>query len=142
MSGNLRSRSTLFLMEQIVVITVFAICAAICVYILVISFLMTSSAVDTKSALLVAESAAESYKAFSGDMDRVAEILNGSANAGSVLVYFDSSWQPSGPENASFVLLLTERDLESYALLSDISVSRIITGDELINLTVATRRGE
>ena len=133
------SKSTLFLMEQIIVITVFALCAAICIRILVESYLMTTNAVDTKNALLAAESAAESHKAFSGDIERIAAVLGGSAEDGRLYVYFDSSWQPGSDIDASFVLRLTRT--ESAVIVSDIAVSRIACGSELISLTVAARRG-
>jgi len=143
MSGQ--SRSTLFLMEQIIVITVFAICAAVCVKILVVSYLMTVDAVDTKHALIAAESMAESYKAFAGNTAMVAEIIGGSAGGsytdGTVTVYFDSNWQPHYEAYAVFVLQLTKRISEPGITLSDITVNRAVTGDELISLTVAVRGG-
>jgi len=42
-----RSRSTLFLMEQLIVIAVFAICAAACVKILTTSYFMAKQTRDT-----------------------------------------------------------------------------------------------
>jgi len=136
-------------MEQVVVITVFAICAAICVKILVVSYLMTVAAVDTKNALLVAESAAESYKAFSGDLEQVAEVFGGPAvvvtatgyDFESLLLFFDSSWQPVDELDASFVLRLDNNSDEPLINFADITVSRL-NADELISLTVAVRGNE
>jgi len=135
-------------MEQVVVIAVFAVCAAVCVKILVVSYLMTVDAVDTKNALLVAESAAESYKAFSGDIGKAAEALGGGrfylSDYGFVTVYFDGNWQPSSAEEASFVLYLAENDSEPLVMFADISVGRVTSGeepvDELISLRTALRR--
>ena len=139
-----RSKSTLFLMEQLVVIAVFAICAAVCVYILVISHLMTVDSVDTRNALLVAESAAESYKAFNGDTGRVAEVLFdnnlGQFFPDGVVVYYCSDWRPASEALAAFVLRLEKGDVVSSVQLADITVSRILTDDELVNLTVGVRR--
>lgn len=133
------SRSMLFLMEQIIVITVFAICVAVCVRILVESYLITADAVDTKNALLAAESAAESHRAFFGDREMIADILGGSVNgSGGLSVYFDDNWQAVSPAEASFVLRLEQT--ESEVLLSDITVNRIECGSELIGLTTAVRR--
>ena len=134
-----RSRATLFLMEQIVVITVFAVCAAVCVKILAVSFLMTVDAVDTKNALLAAESAAESHKAFAGETNKIADILGGYSNGLGVVVYFDSDWQPVPETYASFVLRLTRHEEESSVILSDITVMRVMEDDELIRLTTAVR---
>ena len=136
------SRSTLFLMEQVIVITVFAVCAAICARILVASYLMTTTAVDTKNALFIAESTAESYKAFAGNTAQVAELIgnaNSNHNNHMLVVYFDTYWQPTQESYASFVLHLQKRDAHPLVMVSDITVSRVATGDELVQLTVATR---
>ena len=70
-----RSKHTLFLMEQLVVILVFAICAAVTVRIFVGSFLMAENAKHMKNALLIAESVAEVYKATDGDLTEMLKVL-------------------------------------------------------------------
>ncbi|MDR0273537.1 MAG: hypothetical protein LBI27_09500 [Clostridiales bacterium] len=110
-----KSKSSLFLMEQIVVITVFAICAAVCVKILSLSFIMTDDAVVTRNALLAAENAAESFKAFSGDLERV--VLD---------------------EDDRFDLSVAVRDPEADVIVADITVS--VSGEEILTLTAAARR--
>ena len=138
-----RSRSTLFLMEQIIVITIFAICAAVCVKILVVSFLMTVDAVDTKNALLAVESAAESHKAFAGDNSSIARILGGHYNDYGVIVYFNCDWQSIDiAEDASFVLHLYRYREEPALILSDIFVTRVASGDQLVSITTAVRTVE
>jgi len=128
-------------MEQLIVIAVFAICAAVCVKILAVSYLMTVNAVDTRNALLAAESAAESHKAFRGDGDRIAEIMGGEVRGNTVVVYYDSNWVISCETYAAFVLQLTKSTDDALVIFADISVSRIITGDELVSFTAAVRRG-
>ncbi|MCL2386598.1 MAG: hypothetical protein FWC89_03510 [Defluviitaleaceae bacterium] len=128
-----RSRSTLFLMEQLVVIAVFAICAAVCVKILFVAHAMMVDAVDTRHALIIAENSAEAFKAFSGDLDMVLEMV-GDAEAyfsvdNGLVVYFPY-----------FVLRLETRDAESSVVFADIRVSRAIDDVELITLTTATRQ--
>ena len=143
-----RSKATLFLMEQLVVIAVFAICAAVCVYILAISYLMTVDSVDTRNALLVAESAAESHKAFGGDLNQIAGIMYGhdaltdSLFQDGLRIYYCSDWQLVNRDLADFVLHLEHTAVESSVLLADITVSRLLTGDELVRLTVGVRRAE
>ena len=133
-----RSRSTLFLMEQLIVIAVFAICASVCVKILSVSFLMVVESVDTRNALLVAESAAEGYKAFSGDMLRTAEALGvpGSYAGGSMTVFYDENWHPVPEAEGVFML----RFWRNGPVLSELEVVNLTTGDVLINFSVAARR--
>jgi len=161
-----RSKSTLFLMEQLVVIAVFAICAAVCVYILAISYLMTVDAVDTRNALLVAESAAEMYKAFDGDLVRVAEMKYDVDRyplpVDGFRLYYCADWLPtsngiagamySDNSLAEFVLQINTNPIEYGVQTASITVNRMvdsgnrfhypfrIPGDELVNLTVGVRR--
>ena len=139
-----RSKAALFLMEQIVVIAVFAICATACVYILAISYLLTADSVDKRNALLVAENMAVSHKAFRGDLNQIAKIIYGHDTdffyQGDLRIYYCSNWQPADWNSADFVLHLEHTAAESSVMLADITVSKILTGDELVSLTVGTRR--
>ena len=139
-----RSKSTLFLMEQIIVIAVFAICAAVCVSLLTSAYLMTRNSVDTRNALMIAENAAESHKAFNGDIAQIANILGGNASAGSdnFRIYYDNNWQVADSSDASFVLNF-EIISDNLVTFSDISVysSSDSNPELLISLTAAARRG-
>jgi len=135
-----KSKSTLFLIEQIVVIAVFAICAAVCVRIIVSAYMMTSDAVDTRNALTIAESAADGFKAFDGDAALVFAVLSdrganthiiGSYSHNSIIIACDR-----------FSLEITIRDGQAHGVLfADIVVSGVRSGEELVTLTVATRTG-
>jgi len=93
---NRRSKSTLFLMEQLIVVAVFAICAAACVRILTESYFMATDSRNLGNAIQAAESGAECYKAVGGDVAKVAEILGGTsagtAGAGTAFIYYDENW--------------------------------------------------
>ena len=118
---NGHSRSTLFLMEQLVVILIFAICAAACVTIFVESYIREQKTLDTNYALLVASSAAESYK----------------AAPGALTAYYDENWDPCEEPRAVHVLQVLQTG-ESPLYAAEITVSRT-DGEELISLTVASR---
>jgi len=49
-------------MEQLIVITIFAVCASVCVKLFTESFLIANKARDMNHALLVAKNADEIYK--------------------------------------------------------------------------------
>ncbi|MCL2575146.1 MAG: hypothetical protein FWE33_01815 [Defluviitaleaceae bacterium] len=117
-----RSKSTLLLIEQIIVIAIFAFCAAVSVSIISSAYLITQNSVDARNALAVAESAAESFKAFGGDADKVVEMINRDID-----------------EN--FSLDMTVRDDGGNIVFADIVVIRVDDGEELVTLTAAARRG-
>ncbi|MCL2753870.1 MAG: hypothetical protein FWE44_06965 [Defluviitaleaceae bacterium] len=139
-----RSRSTLLLIEQIIVIAIFAFCAAVCVNIIVSSYVMTTNAVQTRNALSVAESAAESFKAFEGNTDRIFNLLgepnSGHATNDTLVVHFNENWQPSSPSDAFFVLNLTIQDDGGAVIFGEVVVTKIDGNDTLVELSVAVRR--
>jgi len=126
-----RSRSTLLLIEQIIVIAVFAFCAAVCVNIIVSSFIMTQNAVHTRNALAVAESAAESFKAFDGDADRVFVLVG---------TYFDENWRQTTRDDAIFALNLDIQNQGEPVVFAHIVVEKIGSDEPLVELNVAARR--
>jgi hypothetical protein len=142
----MKSRSTLFLMEQIIVIAVFAICAAVCVKILAVSYLMTQDSADTRRALLIAENAAESHIAFHGDTAQVVRLLAGGVGAvydeQSVRIFFDKNAEPCSESDAAFVLSMEMKRDESGVIFSDITVTRLWDDGELVRLTAAARRSD
>ena len=107
-----RSKSSLFLMEQIIVIAVFSVCAAACVKILTASYYTAKDTRDMGNAILAAENAAECYKARQGDFGKVAAILGGSVeNSGSsasVVVYFNKEWRVCEQKDAAYVMRIIE----------------------------------
>ncbi|MCL1807192.1 MAG: type II secretion system GspH family protein [Oscillospiraceae bacterium] len=74
--NNGRSKSGLFLIELLVVITVFALCAAFCVRIFTSAYLAGIKSRDVSRALNIAKSAAEAYKV-TGDAARSASLAAG-----------------------------------------------------------------
>jgi len=147
-----RSKSTLFLIEQLIVIAVFAICAAACISILTASFFYATDSQSAGNAILKAETAAELYKATGGDVYIIAGFLGGVVESGRdghtgavhASVYYNQSWQISNAATASYVLRISAtRTL--YAPLGillesgDIIVEKI-TGEQLVNFPIAARK--
>ena len=148
MTNSSGSKSTLFLMEQLIVILIFSFCAAICVKIFVVSFMVVSDVNDTTNALRIAQNGAECYKAVSGDAEYAASILNGGVSvskddSGNSVVYYNENWAACEKAEAVYILKFTE-DKGKYAeesvsetlLFNNISVEKI-TGEEITALTVA-----
>ncbi|MCL2201817.1 MAG: hypothetical protein FWB75_07605 [Oscillospiraceae bacterium] len=147
-----RSKSTLFLIEQLIVIAVFAICATACISILTNAYFQARDSRDISNALLAAESVAESFKAVSGDFDTAAEISGGQAELldggyRAITVFFDSNWQVSSETAAEYILRLTGNHSAPPPAVptptpllttTTLTVNRI-SGDELVSFPVAVR---
>ena len=140
-----RSKSTLFLIEQLIVIAVFAISAVACVSILTTAFFYTNNSSATRHALIHAESSAEVYKATGGDFSAVASAMGGvirqsESNTDIVVVYYDSNWHSSSEANAGFVMTLeadTSRNPYDFEFTTANLVIERITGEELLTLELA-----
>ena len=137
-----RSRSTLFLIEQLIVITVFAVCATVCVSIFVDSYLMANYTRDINHALAAAKGGAECFKAY-GDPRKTAAVLGGDDGSGDAtdgVVYYDAGWRVCGAAEAAYALRLRPGSDEVLPLsLCQLSVEKI-SGEEIIGFTVAVRR--
>jgi len=134
-----KSRTTLFLIEKLIVIVVFALCAAACVEIFTEAFLMASDSRNMNYALVAAKNGAERLKA-NGDMSGTAEALGGRHNDSgleSVIVYYDGDWQASSEAGAAFVMRLSRIEGEPPHLCR-LSVEKI-GGEEILSFTAAAR---
>jgi len=143
-----RSKSTLFLIEQLIVIAVFAICAAACVSIMTTAFFFTNDSASKSNAIIRAESAAELFKATGGDFTTMSETLGGLAtqdeNTGAVItVFYDSLWNIDNGLRVSYVLRLAidppSQSGSDYSIVTgEVSISRY-SGEELISFQLAAR---
>ncbi|MCL2046855.1 MAG: hypothetical protein FWG88_10790 [Oscillospiraceae bacterium] len=146
---NTRSKSTLFLMEQLIVIGTFALCAAACVRIFASSYFMAVEARDLSYGIRVAESGAECYKAVSGDLVIAADILGGKIvdldEHLQAVIFYDKDWElcDENDETASYALkLIGER--ESHDGMDFIQGSLVVSklsGDDIISFPISTRYG-
>ena len=139
---NSRLKSTLFLMEQLIVILIFAFCSAVCVDIFVDSYLMTLRSKDKTGAILAAESCAETFKAVNGDMDKASEILEGVVTNGinEMKVFYDKNWQACPDGDAAYTLTVTAG--ESRDNSPTMETINIVNhrGEDIVSFTVAVRR--
>lgn len=138
-----RSRSTLFLMEQMIVILVFAFCAAVCVKLVAEAHVITTRNNDKKNAIIAAESGAECFKAYAGDMVKTAAALGGnySGSADILHVYYDGEWRVCREEDSVYIMSVTGSVSADYkVLLTGYIIVAKNTGEELLSLPVSITR--
>lgn len=75
----MKNRTSLVLMEQLIMILVFSLAAAACLGIFVKADEISRNTASRDEAVLIAQNAAEILKATSGDADRTAEIVGPAA---------------------------------------------------------------
>ena len=137
------------MIEQLIVIAVFAICAVTCISILASSFFMAHDSSDTSRALIEAQSSAEFFKATGGDFGAVADMAGGSVSVDEsqrvlVSVFYDRQWQVvSFAQADGFVLHITSEvafsEVSAFGLvMGELSVSRVV-GDSLVSFPLVAR---
>ena len=147
---NSRSKSTLFLIEQLIVVAVFAISAAACITILASAYFTSVEMRDLRKAILVAENVAETFKATNGSTFSVAIVLGGEdkivtkSNGEDLVttVYYDCDWQVTYISNATYKLELTQTIAtpnKPHTVVSGGLVVSKLTGEEIIAFPIAAR---
>lgn len=79
----MKDKAPLFLMEQLVMLLVFALAAALCLQVFVLSDRMSRWCAVRDRAVTQVQDAAEAVKASGGDLQRCASLLGGTAEEGS-----------------------------------------------------------
>lgn len=85
----MRSRASLVIIEQVVMLLVFALAAALCLKAFVWADTESADVFTRDKALLQAQSAAEVIKSCRGDMSAAAEIMGGSVYADGWTIDYD-----------------------------------------------------
>ena len=143
-----RSRAPLALMEQVVMILVFALAAALCLQVFVLSNRISHLTEDETRAAVLAQEAAERLKAAGGDVSdaqqAVSRDMGGTISQGLWYICYDQNWQETSGEEAFYQLEVQGVPASpEEPLLSRVRVEvfRMKTGRSLFSLTAAWQRG-
>ncbi len=105
MNKYLKSKTSLFLMELIITILLFAACSAVCVRLFVTSYVMTKDTVELNEAVSIAQGFAEVMRGTDGDIDSVLEHYPDAVRGGEGFfeVFYDGNFETCGYEDAVYV---------------------------------------
>ncbi len=105
MNKYLKSKTSLFLMELIITILLFAACGAVCMRLFVTSYVMTQDTVELNESVSIAQGFAEVMRGTDGDIDSVLEHYPNAIRGGEGYfeVYYDSNFEECGYEDAAYV---------------------------------------
>ena len=141
----MRSKAPLALMEQMVMLLVFALAAALCLQAFVKSDGLSQTSEDRDRAAALCQSAAEAIQHSGGDFQQAAELLDadrlGSGNGGLTIIY-STDWNPAEAESpgvypAGYILGASRQDSGVPGLgKAAVWVLEDETGEELFRLEV------
>lgn len=133
----MKNKAPLALMEQLIMLLVFALAAALCLQIFVLSGQVSADCRMRSHGITVAQNAAEALKASGGDLEQCAVICGGSWDADSWQIPFDDNWQVTGEETAQFLLQVTLAE-EEIPLLGTAQITvETINGESLVGFSVS-----
>ena len=134
-----KNKSTLALMEQVIMILVFAFTAAFCVQAFVKAELLSRQLEERDRAVNVCQTAAETVKALHGNMEKAAEQLDGCVQDNALTLFFDENWERTIEEKASYLLRLYHKEESIYLATGEVTVSKK-DGEEIFSLPVNWQR--
>lgn len=100
----MKSKAPLVLMEQIIMLLVFALAAAICLQAFIKADALSSASANRDKAVILAQSTAELIRSNDGDLAKAAEQLAATCEQGLLQQTYDKNWQPSAAANPAFTL--------------------------------------
>jgi hypothetical protein len=141
--NNARGKSGLFLLELLIVIIVFAVCAAICARIFTDAYLTAKDSRDVGRAVNLARSAAEGFKA-TGDIYGTLELLCEGGyyyiEDDTAEIYYDENLH-TGLQKHETVYMLRIEPVRDGPLPAAVITVRRASGDELFTLKAVSRVG-
>ena len=133
----MRSKAPLVLMEQLVMVLVFALAAALCMRAFAMADQRSQWNEARGQALLAAQSAAETLKSCGGDYREAADLCRGVWDGSSWQTAYNESWRAADEEDAAYFLRVTPKKSDSSLLgRAEVSVFTI-DGEQLCVLPVA-----
>ena len=133
----MRNKSFLTLLEQLVMILVFALAAALCLQVFVFAHRTAQRHEQRDRAVLEAQNAVEAMKC--GWWEYFPQSGATLSEDGTYVLLYDAEWQPVR-EEAAYILTANPQETESpYLWKAEVSV-RTAAGDVLISLPVAGQK--
>lgn len=132
----MKNKAPLALMEQLVMIAVFALAAVLCLQVFVVSDRLSRESEARDRAVTAAQNAAETLKSCDGDFGSAARIRGRTEGENWILDY-DENWQPA-EEKAAYYVKVTPTD-SGHKLLgaAEITVQRAGKEETIFTLPVA-----
>ena len=132
----MKNKAPLSLMEQLVMLLVFALAAALCLQVFVLSAQMSRHCEARDHAVTEVQNAAEMLKASGGDFRQCAAQLGGTAEDRCWQIRYDEDWNESETE-ADYCLTITKLPANNAALGSAEVRAQTGSGEVLFTVTVS-----
>lgn len=133
----MRNKAPLTLMEQLVMLLVFALAAALCLQVFVLSDQLSRRCEERDRAVVVAQNAAEIMKTCKGNIIDCSGILGGSVDGSAWKIGYDVDWQQTALDQAAYQILVVPVASATKLLGTAEVCAQTIEGELLFQLTVS-----
>lgn len=133
----MKNKAPLSLMEQLIMLLVFALSVALCLQIFVFSAQISRRCEAQGHAVTAVQNTAETLKFCRGDVSCYRQFLGGSGNAQQWEIGYDENWDATSSKQAVYRILITPEPT-SLSTLGRASIRALTeTGQELFSVTVS-----
>ena len=132
----MKHKAPLALMEQLIMLLVFALAAALCLQIFVLSDRVSRYCEARDHSVVEVQNAAELMKLHKGDLSRCAMEYGGSLGPETWTIGYDALWQQTDGKDAAYTLQVMLSEQQPLLGAAEIQV-READGDVLMQIAVA-----
>ena len=133
----MKNKAPLALMEQLVMLLVFALAAALCLQMFALSHRLSENSERLDHAVMAVQNAAETVKLCSGDPGSYPELLGGMGDDRQWQIGFDSEWKPAPLETAQYRILIQPETVSQPLLGSAQITAQTSEGESLFQVVVS-----
>ena len=117
---------------------VFALAAALCLQVFVLSDQMPKHCEERDQAVTAVQNAAETLKGCGGDLDASVRILGGTSDGSQWKIGYDADWQQVPADQAVYQVLTTPEQQAEDSLIGTAEIlAETMEGEQLFQLTVS-----
>ena len=133
----MKSKAPLALMEQILMVMVFALAAGLCLQVFVLGSQISHRCEAKDRAVLVVQNVAEVWKIHRGDARMCVQKLGGTYDVDGWQVGYDANWEETGTDEAEYLVYAVPVATEDLLLGSVEICAQTADGDHLFEVSVA-----
>lgn len=133
----MKSKAPLAMMEQLVMVLIFSLAAALCLQVFILSDQLSHRSEAQDHAVIAVQNAAETLKSCYGSLDESARLLGGKSDGDLWQIGYDAEWQIVKDEQTTYQVLAVpvanEDALQGAARIT----ARTNAGEELFEIMVS-----
>ena len=137
----MKNKAPLALMEQLIMLLIFALAAALCLQIFALSGKISRRCEAMGHAVTTVQNVAETMKAYQGDLSQHFSLLTDSEENSPARISYDADWEEVSPEQAVYHILVTSKNSSVPGLGQAEISARTTQNDELFCITVCWQEG-